>query len=247
MNKKLILTIVTVLLIGINLFVIHNYDVSESRIARLLTTSILFIIFLAFKGFKNKTVLAAFIFFLISDIFIQKYEEPLYNKLTFITTIIGYIVLALHILPKLSFTKTNKFLIFIFAIVVLINTYMLYELIHMVEFKLIDKTQEFLFYIYGMAMITMGLFGGNYNFRFNSSQSTFCMFFVFSLILSDICAVMAYYLNVNIFYYPDRFFYILGLALMTAYATFDFKEEVLFEEFFEEDEEKPYEFKRLKR
>lgn len=247
MNKKIILSIVSVLLIAINLFVIHSYEVSESRIARLAATSILFLFFLALKGFKNKTVLIAFVFFLISDIFIQRYEEPLYNKFTFITTIAGYVLLALHILPKLSFTKTNKFLIFIFAIVVLINTYMLYELIHMVEFKLIDKTQEFLFYIYGIAMITMGLFGGNYNFRYNSSQSTFCMFFVFSLILSDICAVMAYYLNVTVFYYPDRFFYIVGLALMTAYATFDFKEEVLFEEELYEDEEKPYEFKRLKR
>ena len=247
MNKKLILTIVSVILLVINLFVIYKYDVAESRIIRLASTALLFLVFLAFKGFKNKTVLAAFIFFLISDIFIQKYEDPLYNKLTFITTIIGYSILALHILPKLSFKKTNKLLITIFAIVVLINTYMLYELIHMVEFKPIDKTQEFLFYIYGVAMITMGLFGGNYNFRYNSSQSTFCMFFVFAFILSDISAVMAYYLNVTVFYHPDRFFYILGLALMTAYATFDFKEEVLFEEDYVENEDKPYEFKRLKR
>ncbi len=73
------------------------------------------------------------------------------------------------------------------------------------------------------------------------------MFFVFAFILSDISAVMAYYLNVTVFYHPDRFFYILGLALMTAYATFDFKEEVLFEEDYVENEDKPYEFKRLKR
>src|SRR5690606_35145938 len=247
MNKKLILTIVTVLLIIVNLFVIHNYDIAESRIIRLASIIILFAFFLIFKGYKNKTILAAFIFFLISDICIQNYEDSLYNKLKFVATILCYSLIAISILPKLSFKKTNKFLITIFAIVVLINTYMLYELIHIVEFKLIDKTQEFLFYIYGMAMITMGLFGGHYNFRFNSSQSTFCMFFVFSLILSDICAVMAYYLNVTVFYYPDRFFYILGLALMTAYATFDFKEEVLFEEDYLDDEEKPYEFKRLKR
>lgn len=247
MTKKLILTIIAIILIAVNLFVIYQYEVAESRMVRLFSTALLFLVYLAFKGFKNKIVLAAFMFFLISDVFIQKYEEPLYNKLTFITTIIGYSLLALHILPKLSFKKTNKFLITIFAIVVLINTYMLYELIHMVEFKLIDKTQEFLFYVYGIAMITIGLFGGNYNFRYNSSQSTFCMFFVFAFILSDISAVMAYYLNVTVFYYPDRFFYIVGLALMTAYATFDFKKEVLFEEDYLEDEEKPYEFKRLKR
>lgn len=247
MTKKLILTIIAIILIAVNLFVIYQYEVAESRMVRLFSTALLFLVYLAFKGFKNKIVLAAFVFFLISDVFIQKYEEPLYNKLTFITTIVGYSLLALHILPKLSFKKTNKFLITIFAIVVLINTYMLYELIHMVEFKLIDKAQEFLFYVYGIAMITMGLFGGNYNFRYNSSQSTFCMFFVFAFILSDISAVMAYYLNVTVFYYPDRFFYIVGLALMTAYVIFDFKKEVLFEEDYLEDEEKPYEFKRLKR
>src|SRR5690606_9088066 len=111
MNKKLILTIIAFFLIAINLFVIYDYEVAESRLVRLASTALLFIVYLAFKGFKNKTVLAAFIFFLISDIFIQKYEDPLYNKLTFITTIIGYSILAFQILPKLSFKKTNKLLI----------------------------------------------------------------------------------------------------------------------------------------
>lgn len=218
----------------INLSVIYFYDVESSRIIRLVSTILFFLFFILNKGYNKSLLLIAFALFLVSDISMLRYEELIYNRLTFITTILAYSFIAIHIFPKIKLLKNNKWVFIIFSLVLIVNTLMLNELIHMVEFKLIDKIHEILFYVYGVAMIVMGLFAANYNFRYNSTQSTLCMYFVLGFILSDIFAVMAYYLNFEVFYFPDRIFYILGISVLVSYSVLELDEEVLYDDEIEE-------------
>ncbi len=218
----------------INLSVIYFYDVESSRIIRLVSTILFFLFFILNKGYNKSLLLIAFALFLVSDICMLRYEELIFNRLTFLTTILAYSFIAIHIFPKIKLLKNNKWVFIIFSLVLIVNTLMLNELIHMVEFKLIDKTHEILFYVYGDAMIVMGLFAANYNFRYNSTQSTLCMYFVLGFILSDIFAVMAYYLNFEVFYFPDRIFYILGISVLVSYSVLELDEEVLYDDEIEE-------------
>ena len=218
----------------INLSVIYFYDVESSRIIRLVSTILFFLFFILNKGYNKSLLLIAFALFLVSDICMLRYEELIFNRLTFLTTILAYSFIAIHIFPKIKLLKNNKWVFIIFSLVLIVNTLMLNELIHMVEFKLIDKTHEILFYVYGVAMIVMGLFAANYNFRYNSTQSTLCMYFVLGFILSDIFAVMAYYLNFEVFYFPDRIFYILGISVLVSYSVLELDEEVLYDDEIEE-------------
>lgn len=219
-----------------NVYVIHTFGLEESRVVRLLSVLILLIYFLIYKGYKKKSLLIAFTLFVLSDFFILNYEITEYNRLTFITTILGYIFISIHIFPKIKFIKTNNWLFFVFTGILIANTFMLKEIIGMIEVKLIDSIHELLFYVYGLTMIVMLLFVTNYNFRYHSLQSTISMYFVLGFVLSDVFAILAYYLGFEIFYFPDRIFYLLGISMLVWYSISDFGKEIVFEdEFFIEE------------
>ena len=213
-----------------NVCVIHAYSLDDSRTLRLGSNLILLIYFLIYKGFKKRSLLIAFLLFVLSDVFILDYESTVYNRLTFITTILGYIFISIHIFPKIKIIKTSNWLFFIFTAILVANTFMLQEIIGMIA--IIDRVHELLFYVYGIAMIVMLLFVTNYNFRYHSLQSTISMYFVLGFVLSDVFAVLAYYLGFEFFYFPDRIFYLLGSAMLVWYSISDFGDDVVFEDEF---------------
>ena len=219
MLPKNFLAVVTAILLMANFYVIIGYDLEISRWARLITTSI-FLTVLVSKGLYGKRMLAAFLFLLISDFGLFQYENPLANAGTFLMRISAYILLVLVVVPELKKLKANLFQKIIFILVFGLNLAMLQMLVGMVPERFVYPGLNILFYIYGFSMIAMVIAAISYSNRYSDKTSFFYTSATLCLVFSDITSFIAYYLNFYEFYFPDRIFYILGLAGLVKFAGF---------------------------
>lgn len=219
MYPKFLLPVILLVLILVNSFVIYEYDQEYSRWARLITTSILFIILL-WRNSMSKTLVGAFVFLLISDLLLFFYENPIANSATFLLRIAGYLTFVLAVAPELRNLQTSTFQKLLFLVVVSLNIGMLYTLVDMVPAKFNYPHLNTLFYIYGTAMITLVIAAISYSNRYSDHISFFFTAGALGLVFSDITSFIAYYLEFSEFYFPDRIFYILGIGAIVKFASF---------------------------
>ena len=228
MYSKFFLPVIILVLLFVNCFIIFEYDQEYSRWARLLSTLILFIILL-WRNSMSKTLAGAFFFLLISDLLLFFYEDPLANSATFLMRIAGYLTLVLAVSPELRNLKTSTFQKLLFFVVFTLNVAMLYTLVDMVPEKYNYPYLHTLFYIYGTAMITLVIAAISYSNRYSDSTSFFFTAGTLGLVFSDITSFIAYYLEFSEFYFPDRIFYILGIASIVKFASFSRSHEAVTE------------------
>lgn len=167
---------------------------------------------------------------MLSDFLMLNYEDPLFKKITFVLVIIAYIALILYISPYVKNLKTNFFQKVLFVLVLAINTVMLFLLVDMVDGEIDDSAHSALFFLYGFAMISLVIFAFSFNHRYSNESSFFFICAVLGFIFSDISGFISYYLKVDEFYYPDRFFYLLGLLSLVKFANLDKPEAVQYSE-----------------
>jgi len=222
--EKKTLLILSLLLLVINIYVIATCSVFERRLVRLISVFSYFLLFMFFKGYKNKAIGIVFVSFLISGFFMLFYEDSLFNKLTSVCSIIGYLVLLRGGLKKVQFKKVNKFVVVFFGILISLNLFFLDQLIHLITYKLQDGLLQIILYLYGVVTILACVFAGNYNFTTNTTKSMYYMYFVFGFVLSDFFAVLAYYFEIKMLYLPEICFYLFAFFFMVRYAIQDYKE-----------------------
>ena len=219
MLPKNFLAVVTAILLMANFYIIIGYDLEISRWARLLTTT-MFLLILVMKRLYSKKMLAAFLFLLISDFGLFEYENHLANAGTFLMRISAYILLVFVVVPELKKLKANLFQKITFMLVFSLNLAMLQMLVGMVPVRFVYPGLNILFYIYGFSMIAMVIASISYSNRYSDKTSFFYTSATLCLVFSDITSFIAYYLNFDEFYFPDRIFYILGLSGLVKFAGF---------------------------
>ena len=228
MYPKYFLSIVVSLLLVANCYIIFEYDQELSRWARLVTTSILFAILL-WKYSGRKRLIAAFSFLLIADVLLFFYEDPVINSATFVMRIAGYLTLVMAVAPELRNLQTSLFQKVLFLVVFSLNIGMLYMLVDMVPDKFYYPYLNKLFYVYGTAMIILVIAAISYSNRYSDSTSFFFTAGALGLVFSDITSFIAYYLDFSEFYFPDRIFYIIGIASIVKFASFNRSHEAVTE------------------
>ncbi|SDS05012.1 lysoplasmalogenase family protein [Gramella sp. MAR_2010_147] len=219
MLSKSYLSAITAILLIVNFYIIYTYGLEYSRWARLASTSI-FLILLISKNSYSKRMLAAFLFLILSDIGLFFYEMPVANATTFLMRITAYLLLVFVVVPELKKLKTNIFQKLLFLVVFILNLGMLYLLVDMVPAGYVYPYLDMLFYAYGITMITMVIAAISYSNRYSDKTSFFFTAATLCLVFSDITSFIAYYLEFNEFYFPDRFFYILGIAGLVKFTSF---------------------------
>ena len=165
----------------------------------------------------------------MSDVLLLNYENMYINTATFPLRIAAYSTIVLVIFPEIKTLKMSIIQKVVFAIVFSLNIGMLYMLVDMVPEKYDYPYLNFLFYIYGSAMITLVFAVISYSNIYSDTTSFFFTAGASCLVFSDIMSFIAYYLEFYEFYYPDRFFYILGIISLVKFATFSRNHEPLFE------------------
>ena len=213
---------ITLLVIAVlaNLSVIAYFDLETSRFLRLITIFLFLVYYSVAKDIFNIWTVSTLSLFFIRDIFFQFYEEPLGYKIYLIVGTLCYLTIVLERLPKISEIKFRPSVILVTSLLVAVNTYTLYIIMNMqmVTYTFHDTLEPILFYIYGAAMMVLGVQAISYNNKFNSNRSLLYIFFAFGFIFSDIAALFAYYFEFDVFYYFDRFFFITALALLVKYG-----------------------------
>lgn len=215
------LTYIAVLvLLLFNAYVIYIYGLDVSRWARLFTT-IAFLLILFLKENSGKKIIAVFTLLLSSDILLFVYETALGNAGTFLLRIAAYLMIIYLVVPELRNLKANIFQRLIFLVVFSLNFGMLYMLVDMIPPKFEYSFSNFLFYIYGISMMLMVIAAVSYSNRFSNKISFYYTAAVLCLVFSDITSFIAYYLGFSEFYYPDRIFYIIGVAALVKFSAFE--------------------------
>ncbi len=228
MFPKYFLPVVAGFLVLANMIMISEYDLEMIRWGRLISTFNVFLI-LIWKLRSEKVLIASIFLLLISDVLLLNYENTIINSVTFLLRIAAYIILVFVIFPEIKSLKMSVFQKIVFAIVFTLNIGMLYVLVDMVPEKYDYPYLNFLFYIYGSAMITLVLAAISYSNIYSDATALFFTSGALCLVFSDIMSFIAYYLEFYEFYYPDRFFYILGIISLVKFATFSRNHEPLFE------------------
>ncbi|MCM8569125.1 hypothetical protein NE848_07035 [Gramella jeungdoensis] len=164
-------------------------------------------------------MIGAFAFLLISDLLLFHYENTTGNAFAFISRISAYVLFVMVIAPELKKLKTNLFQKFIFVMVLGLNLAMLVMLVDMVPERFKYPYLDVLFYIYGMSMIIMVIASISYSNRYSNNTSFFYTAATLCLVFSDITSFIAYYLEFSEFYFPDRVFYIIGIAGLVKFSS----------------------------
>lgn len=219
MSIKTTLIGAILLLLGLNFYVIGHYDLNLSRWSRLISTTVFFS-FLIYQRTPRKLLSLALLFLIISDVLLFFYENVMLNALTFILRSLAYMAMVVTVVPELRNLKTNFFQKLIFLSALGLNSYMLFVLVDMVPEEFVYPHLDQLFYIYGIAMIAMVIASISYSNRYASRASFYYTSATLCLVFADISSFIAYYLEFQHFYYPDRFFYVLGLAGLVRFVTF---------------------------
>lgn len=209
------------LLLLANFFIISEYGLVEERMARITSSLFLFLVYLISSPKKEKLFLLGFIFLIISDFLLLDYESPVIKKVVFIVMILGYLSFLFHIRPFIQNLQTNLFQKLIFVVALIINTILLYFLIEMAEDKMDDLLHSILFFLFGITLIALVVFAFSYSHRYSNSASFFFICGILGLVFSDISGYIAYYLEFEEFYFPDRLFYLLGLVSLVKFASED--------------------------
>lgn len=226
-NFKTLLVVIGAILLVTNFYVIYELELLESRWLRIIGTSVLFFIFLIKANRQEPFLIIGFLLLLVSDFLLLKYEIPWVKKLTFVLVIAAYLSLIKHIRPYVRNLEANLFQKGLFVGVLGMNIVMLYLLIGMADSKWDDSWHTFLFYLYGMAMILMVILGFSYSNRYSNKSSFYFLLAVLGFVVADISGFLAYYLNVEEFYYPDRIFYIIGLLCLVKFSRMDKNKEMM--------------------
>lgn len=156
---------------------------------------------------------------LISDLLLFYYEFSLGNAAAFLCRISAYILLVLVVTPELRNLRTGIFQKILFVVVLGLNLAMLVVLVDMVPGKFKYPFLDILFYAYGMSMISMVIAAISYSNRYSNQTSFFFTAATLFLVFSDITSFIAYYLEFSVFYFPDRLFYIAGIAGLVKFSS----------------------------
>ncbi|WP_452599928.1 hypothetical protein [Pontimicrobium sp. MEBiC01747] len=225
MNLKKIIPILALVLVIYNCVGIYSFNLEYTRVIKLISTLVLFIVFLLFKGYKKRNFLVAYICFVMADGFMLFYEEFFFDKLTLLMIGLAYISISIYVYPKINFLSLNKYVILVLLFLVIINLYLYFEILNLINIAHKNILQNIVMVVFGISVVTMGLFASIYNYKYNSIQSVYYILFVFMLILSMIFNAIAYYGGVKIFFYLNRSFHVLALSTMLLYCILPFKKE----------------------
>lgn len=218
-----LLLVATTLLLLVNLFVIYQFTLFENRVLRTLGT-LVFLLFIIRLKPKDTILLVAFFLFLVVDIATIFYENIIFNKLASLFKMIGYLGLIFYIFKKVKLVQLKNFLWVFSAVLIALTLYLMQLVLSVAQASFIDGVQNILFYCYGFIIILLGSFTAYYHTVSTSSASLFFLFFVFGIVLSDICGFIGYYLGFESYYFLDRIFYLFGFYFFIKHIWVSTKE-----------------------
>ncbi|WP_034890027.1 hypothetical protein [Gillisia sp. Hel_I_29] len=215
--SKIILPVAKALLIFINIWTLLEFSTEVSDYMRFGNMLIYFLLLLFFNEYSKKHLIL-FLLLLICDGFLIFYKIPIFNLLTFIMRIAIYLLLFSLVAKKLKGLRLEFTQVAVFGVVLVVNIFLLLALVEMVPSEYDYDAFNTLFYIYGVASILVVAAAISYSNRYENKISLYYIAAVLGLIFSDLTYFIAFYLEFEEFYIPERIFNILAIAFLVQYA-----------------------------
>lgn len=217
MSKKTLL-ILTILIAIVNFISVAYFSVFTNRLIRLLTILFYFVLLFNFHQKYSKYVRLAFIPLIISSVLVFNYENVLFNCLTSLVKIVGYLLLFVIAIKKFNYSKTNKLIFIFFMFLALLNLYALSQLVHFVEHLNSDyPLHRYVIYTHGIVLLVLCFFTGNANFTKPSKRTLYFSLMVFGFAFSDLSAVLAYYFDILPLSIFHRFLFVFSCYYSVRY------------------------------
>lgn len=211
------LTVLCVILILVNITTVYNFDIQTNRLVRVVSTLLLFVFFILNKGYMRGYLFVAFICLALRDILMLGYEDSINKTFTFILTILAYGMLSYGNIKKLKFSRSTPLIILLALSLIGLNAFNVYYLSDVIKEGLDTNFQYILFFIQGGIIIALGFVGFMYNERYEGKTPLVFLYMVLCFILADLCALAAYFFNLEITYFPERILYVMALVLLANY------------------------------
>jgi len=180
-------------------------------------TMLSFILLYLSPYYYNKRGLLIFSLLFISDAILIFFEDPIFNALMFLVKTASYLALVWMVLNKLKNLYTNSFQKIVFALAVLLNIFLLHNLLEMMPVGEHTLFFDILFSLYGFSIIICVSAAVSFSNRYTNKASIFFLGAVLSLVFSDLTYFIAFILGFNEFYFVDRTFNIVGIALLLQF------------------------------
>jgi len=210
----------TIALIIVNLWsMVYLGDIVNRWI--LFGTMLSFFLLFISPWYYNKRGLLLFVLLLISGALHIFYEDPIFNALMFLVKTASYLALVWIVLNKLKNLRTNLFQKIGFTLAVLLNIFLLYNIVEMVPAGEYYLFFEFLFYFFGLAVIICVSAAVSYSNRYANRPSIFFLTAVLCLVFSDLTYFIGFNLNFHEFFFANRIFIFLGIGALLHFMYLD--------------------------
>lgn len=227
-NKQITgITIILAILLFVVSIVVHRQgDFFLYRGLRGITCiSFLILMFLFSKSKVNTTLIGFMVLYSLSSFLTMWYENNNLAIASMVTNFMAYIVLIIGLVSTVSLKKMNATLIILFAVLVGVNAYLLYEFVLMIK-NLTLSNLHYIFILLGaMSLVVIGFFSLLYNYVYSSKASLIFTLSIFSIIFNEVFRAIGYYdfAYGDISVYIARALLIVGLALFLNYELLDKK------------------------
>jgi hypothetical protein len=207
------LPILFVLLVVLNVVVIAMFDLGTSRTVRLITVGVLFLFYIFHTKRKHKGVAFILLFLFLKDFGMLYYYEFIGNSVYFLLGTIAYIGVILESV-YLKKSPLDMGVVLGFVLCLLIGITSVFLLYDSLSSAFLETLNVPLFFLYGIFSLLMVFAAINYNKVYNSSRSFIFICLTLCFCLSDFLSYIAFYLNLDFLFYPERISYILGISVL---------------------------------
>jgi len=210
-----------VLFFGVSLY---YHSISDFFIYRLVRGIICFTflgVILAYHRKKTESSLLLFlILYGISSFATMWYENNTLATLALALNFLSFVILIVVLLPKVDLKKMNAFLLFIFIITVIINGYLAYQLVQLIDDQILSRPNYLFILLSAMSTVIVAFMSLLYNHIFNTKATLVFTVFIFIMLFADVFRAVGYYdiAYGNFSVYIARGLLLLGLSILVHYT-----------------------------
>ncbi|ANH61375.1 hypothetical protein [Dokdonia donghaensis] len=207
------LPLLTIFLVALNVLALYFMrEVRFLRYVQILTVAI-FLLYYHINTFKVRILIVIILgMFLLREISVFYYGNSLGQIAYIILGCLAYGLICFKRLDMIQVLFRDKIAIICTFLFVILNLFMLNELISMVKDSYDGSFQASLIFLLGIIITLLGAVAVLYNQVVNSDRSLTFLFFIFCMIISDVSSLLGYYFNMGFFYYIDFVGATLGLS-----------------------------------
>ena len=200
-------------LVSVTIHLSENYVVY--RLLRALTSVVFLGIIIKYKGWRTNVLLAGFLTcYGLSSFLTIWYENTTLATIALLFNFVAFLFVIKALWKKASFKNLGIVLSVIFAFLILIKGYLLYEFVSMLKDFTLSNMQYAAMLIGAMALIVCSFLALLYNHALNTKASLVFAVVVFLFVFAEVFRAMGYY----DFDFGNIFVYIARVIMITATA-----------------------------